>query len=223
MSYILSIETATKNCSVAIAKDGNTIFCKEIAELGYSHAEQLHLFIADVLQEANISFADVNAIAVSKGPGSYTGLRIGVSAAKGLCYALGIPLISIDTLSVLAQQIDVENGLIIPMIDARRMEVYTAVFKANKEKIKEVQAEILIEDSFSFYNETIHFVGDSNEKAKTVLTQPNFVFHDTVIFPSAKAMSFLAYQKFTTNDFEDVAYFEPFYLKDFMLKTKETN
>ncbi len=222
MSYILSLETATRNCSVAIAKDGSTIFCKEIAELGYSHAEQLHLFIATVLQEANISFADLKAIAVSKGPGSYTGLRIGVSTAKGLCYALGIPLVSIDTLSVLAQQIDVDNGLIIPMIDAKRMEVYTAAFKANKEIIKEVQAEILNEESFSFYNETIHFVGDSNEKAKTVLTQPNFIFHDTIIFPSAKAMSFLAHQKFITNDFEDVAYFEPFYLKDFILKTKQS-
>jgi tRNA threonylcarbamoyladenosine biosynthesis protein TsaB len=212
LSYILSLETATRNCSVAIAKDGSTIFCKEIAELGYSHAEQLHLFIATVLQEANISFADLKAIAVSKGPGSYTGLRIGVSTAKGLCYALGIPLVSIDTLSV----------LIIPMIDARRMEVYTAAFKANKEIIKEVQAEILNEESFSFYNETIHFVGDSNEKAKTVLTQPNFIFHDTIIFPSAKAMSFLAHQKFITNDFEDIAYFEPFYLKDFILKTKQS-
>jgi tRNA threonylcarbamoyladenosine biosynthesis protein TsaB len=100
------------------------------------------------------------------------------------------------------------------------MEVYTAVFKANKEKIKEVQAEILTEESFSFYNETIHFVGDSNEKAKTVLKQPNFIFHDAIIFPSANSMSFLAHQKFINDDFEDVAYFEPFYLKDFILQTK---
>ena len=120
MNYILNIETATRNCSVAIAKDGETILCKEIAELGYSHAEKLHVFIEEILNECEISFQDLKAIAVSKGPGSYTGLRIGISAAKGFCYALGIPLIAIDTLAILAHQAQVESGIIIPMIDASR-------------------------------------------------------------------------------------------------------
>ena len=128
MNYILNIETATKNCSVSLAKEGKTILCKEIAEEGYSHAERLHVFIEDLVQEAGIHFKDIQAIAVSQGPGSYTGLRIGVSAAKGLCYALNVPLIAVDTLQVLASQVQVEDGLIIPMIDARRMEVYSAIF-----------------------------------------------------------------------------------------------
>ena len=128
MPYILNIETATKNCSVALAKEGKTILCKEIAEEGYSHAERLHVFIEEVIEEAGITFKDLAAIAVSQGPGSYTGLRIGVSAAKGLCYALDIPLIAVDTLKTLASQVKISSGLIIPMIDARRMEVYSAIF-----------------------------------------------------------------------------------------------
>ncbi len=222
MSYILNIETATRNCSVALAKDGKTVICKEIAEQGYSHAEKLHVFIEEIIKESTISFSDLKAIAVSKGPGSYTGLRIGVSSAKGLCYALGIPLIAMDTLTILAHQIQVEKGLIIPMIDARRMEVYSAVFNSNNEQIREVQAEIITEESFASHKETIHFVGDSNEKVKVVLTQDKFVFHDHIVFPSANEMSSLSYAKFQNNDFEDVAYFEPYYLKDFMSPAKKT-
>lgn len=215
--YILNIETATKNCSVALAKNGETILYKEIAEQGYSHAEKLHVFIDKIVKEAGISMSNLNAIAVSQGPGSYTGLRIGVSSAKGLCYALGIPLIAIDTLTSLAYQVSMQNeGLIIAMIDARRMEVYSAIFNSKKEKIREVQAEILTEESFSNFHETIYFVGDSNEKAKAVLTKSNFVFLDSIIFPSAKEMSALSFQKFQESNFEDVAYFEPYYLKDFM-------
>ena len=217
MIYILNIETATKNCSVSLAKNGETILCKEIAEQGYSHAEKLHVFIEEILKEIGVSAHDLKAIAVSKGPGSYTGLRIGVSAAKGLCYALGIPLISIDTLQVLANQVVVENGLIVPMIDARRMEVYSAVFDTNHKKIMEVQAEILTEESYAEITETVYFIGDCQEKCKTVLTKSNFHFLSDIIFPSANEMSFLSYEKFTKNDFEDVAYFEPFYLKDFMI------
>ncbi len=222
MSYILNIETATKNCSVALAKDGKTVFCKELSEQGYSHAELLHVFIEEIIKEANITFQDLHAIAISKGPGSYTGLRIGVSSAKGLCYALGIPLIAIDTLTILAHQIKVENGLIIPMIDARRMEVYSAIFNSDAEKIREVQAEILTEESFASYNETLHFIGDSSEKAKSLLTNSNFIFYDTVVFPSANEMSILSYKKYQNQDFEDVAYFEPYYLKDFFITSKKT-
>lgn len=217
MTYILNLETATKNCSVSISQDGKTILCKEMAEAGYSHAEKLHVFIEESLKESKLSFNDLSAIAVSQGPGSYTGLRIGVSAAKGLCFALNLPLISVDTLQVLASQLSITEGVIIPMIDARRMEVYSAIFTSKFDKIREVQAEILTENSFEGISETIHFVGDCAEKAKTVLTNANFIFHEEIIYPSANEMGVLSYQKFQQNEFEDVAYFEPYYLKDFMV------
>lgn len=217
MPYILNIETATKNCSVALAKEGKTIVCKEMAEDGYSHAEKLHVFIAEVLQELQLNFKDLAAIAVSQGPGSYTGLRIGVSAAKGLCFALDIPMIAVDTLQMLASQVTITDGFIVPMIDARRMEVYSAVFNARFEKIREVKAEIITADSFAEINETIYFVGDSNEKVKSVLLNKNFVFLDQKVYPSAKEMSQWSFDQFVRNDFVEVAYFEPYYLKDFMI------
>ncbi len=217
MTYILNLETATKNCSVSISQDGKTILCKEMAELGYSHAEKLHVFIEECLKESKLTFNDLSAIAVSQGPGSYTGLRIGVSAAKGLCFALDLPLIAVDTLQVLASQLSITEGIIIPMIDARRMEVYSAIFSSKLDKIREVQAEILSENSFEGISETIHFVGDCAEKAKTVLTNSNFIFHEEIIYPSANEMGALSYQKFLQNMLEDVAYFEPYYLKDFMV------
>jgi tRNA threonylcarbamoyladenosine biosynthesis protein TsaB len=216
MAYILNLETSTKNCSVSLAKNGETILCKEIAEQGYSHAEKLHVFIEEIVNEANLNFSEIKAVAVSKGPGSYTGLRIGVSAAKGLCYALQIPLISIDTMQVLAKKA-VVDGLIVPMIDARRMEVYSAIFDKNHNKIKDVEAEILTENSYQDFDQTIYFVGDCQEKCKTVLVKDNFKFLPEIVFPSANEMSQLSFEKFQNNDFEDVAYFEPFYLKDFML------
>lgn len=217
MNYILNIETATKNCSVALAKEGQTLVCKEIAEDGYSHAERLHVFIEELIQEAGIHFQDLQAIAVSQGPGSYTGLRIGVSAAKGLCYALNIPLIAVDTLQILASQATVSDGLIIPMLDARRMEVYSAVYNSKLAKQREIQAEVITENSFETITETIYFVGDCADKCKTVLAKPNFIFLDKIIYPSAKEMSSLSYYKFQNNNFEDLAYFEPYYLKDFMI------
>ena len=216
MAYILNIETATKNCSVALDKDGITIICKEISELGFSHAEKLHVFIEEIIIEAHLSFTDIDAIAVSAGPGSYTGLRIGVSAAKGFSFALGIPLISVETLTSLSQQVPFNDGLIVPMIDARRMEVYSAVFNSDKKKIRKVEAQILEENSFDDFDGKIYFVGDANEKAKLVLTKPNYIFVDTIIHPSAKDMSAISFTKFEDNAFEDVAYYEPYYLKDFL-------
>ena len=216
MPYILNIETATKNCSVALAKDGKTVLSKEIAQEGYSHAERLHVFIEEIIKEAQITFKDLSAIAVSQGPGSYTGLRIGVSAAKGLCFALDIPLIAVDTLQVLASQAKLSSGLIIPMLDARRMEVYSAIFTLNYENKRAVQAEIITENSFEDLEETLYFVGDCAEKCKAVLTKDNFVFLGDIKYPSAKEMSFLSFEKYKNNDFVDVAYFEPYYLKDFM-------
>ncbi len=218
MTYILNLETSTRNCSVSIALNGETLLCKEVAELGYSHAEKLHVFIEEILKEVNLQFSDLNAVAVSQGPGSYTGLRIGVLAAKGLCYAMNIPLIAVDTLQVMASKVKINEGLVVPMIDARRMEVYSSVFTTKIEKVREVKAEILTETSFNEFTEPLFFVGDCLEKAKTVLHQPNFYFLDDVVFPSAAEMSHLTYEKFKTKSFEDVAYFEPFYLKDFLVK-----
>lgn len=217
MSYILNIETATKNCSVALAKDGKTILCKEIAEEGYSHAERLHVFIEAIIKEAGIALHDLSAIAVSQGPGSYTGLRIGVSAAKGLCYALDIPLIAVDTLQALAAQVTISSGLIIPMIDARRMEVYSAIFSPSLEKKREVLAQIIDDNSFEDIQETLYFIGDCAEKCKSVLTKENHVFLEEIVYPSAKEMSALSFEKFKISDTVDVAYFEPYYLKDFMI------
>lgn len=217
LSFILNIETATKNCSVSIAKNGETILCKEIAEEGYSHAEKLHVFIEEVIAESGVSVQDLNAVAVSQGPGSYTGLRIGVSAAKGLCFALNIPLIAVDTLQTLASQVSISEGKIIPMLDARRMEVYSAVFNAKIEIERPIQAEIINEDSFAEYTDTIYFVGDCADKCKTVLTKENFIFLEEIKYPSAREMSKISYDKYQKSDTVDVAYFEPYYLKDFMM------
>lgn len=217
MSYILNIETATKNCSVSLAKEGKTIASKELAEQGYSHAEKLHVFIEEIIKENNLTFQELSAVAISQGPGSYTGLRIGVSAAKGLCFSLNIPLIAVDTLQVLASQVQAETGLIVPMLDARRMEVYSAVFNTKYEKLKDVQAEIINEESYADVMEPMYVVGDCQEKLKTVMTKENFRFQENVVFPSAKEMCALSFDKFQKNDFVDVAYFEPFYLKDFVV------
>jgi tRNA threonylcarbamoyladenosine biosynthesis protein TsaB len=217
LNYILNIETSTKNCSVSIAKEGKTLILNEIAEEGYSHAERLHVFIEASLKEIGITYKDLVAIAVSQGPGSYTGLRIGVSAAKGLCFALDIPLIAVDTLKVLASQASISSGLIVPMIDARRMEVYSAVFSPSFERLRGVQAEIITENSFEDVQETLYFMGDCAEKCKVVLTQENFVFLEEIEYPSANEMSSLSFEKYKISDTVDVAYFEPFYLKDFLI------
>lgn len=219
MAYILNIETATRNCSVSIARDGEVIALKEVAESGYSHAEKLHVFIEEALLESRLRFSDIQAIAVSQGPGSYTGLRIGVSAAKGLCYALNIPLIAVETLQVLASQVQINDGLIVPMIDARRMEVYSAVYNAQFQQIRGVEAQIIGENSFAEYRQNLYFVGDCQSKCQEVLKAENHFFLSDIEFPSAKEMAKISYQKMTQNTFEDLAYFEPFYLKDFMVTT----
>jgi len=216
MTIILNLETATKNCSVGIAKDGITLALKEFAGEGYTHAEKLHVFIEDVLKEAGLDFKDLNAIAVSKGPGSYTGLRIGVSAAKGLCYALNIPLIAIDTLELLARKITVDSGVIIPMIDARRMEAYTAIFDKDYTKIRETKAEIIGDNFFDDIEDTIHLTGDGTAKYHEVLPAGKFVYHEDAVYPSAGEMAQLSFNKYKKSDTVDVAYFEPFYLKDFI-------
>lgn len=215
MSYILNIETSTKNCSVSLSKNGKYLIVKEIAEENYSHAEQLHNFISNVLKENTITFNDLEAVAISKGPGSYTGLRIGVSAAKGLCFALDIPLIALDTLTVLAHQVQTNNAFIVPVIDARRLEVYCTVLNHNFETIKPVEAHILTENSFLEHTNNLIFIGDCVHKCQEIIKHPNAQFIQC--YPSAKEMCALSYQKFLNKEFENTAYFEPFYLKDFIL------
>tara|TARA_R110001592_G_scaffold294034_1_gene563752 strand:- start:796 stop:1467 length:672 start_codon:yes stop_codon:yes gene_type:complete len=222
LALILNIETATTNCSVSLSKDGKTIILKEDYDKNYSHAERLHVYIDAVLKEANVKSSQLDAIAISKGPGSYTGLRIGVSAVKGFCFALDKPMISVSTLEALARQVVCKEGIIVAMLDARRMEVYSAIFNSNYKKIRETEAEILDKSSFAAYLEQgkVYFIGNGVEKTKTLITHPNAVFIDDKL-PSANEMSALAYNKYKISDFEDVAYFEPYYLKDFVaLKPK---
>lgn len=217
MAAILCIETTTTNCSVALTKEGIVVALREDNSKTYSHAEKLHVFIDEVLTESGVSKNQIDAIAVSKGPGSYTGLRIGVSAAKGLCYALDIPLISISTLEALALQVENPDGYIIPMIDARRMEVFTAVFDKNFKQLTPVEALILSENSFEDYlsKGKVYFLGNANEKFKAICTHTNALFIEDKL-PSAKQMSALAEIAYKKSDFENAAYFEPYYLKDFI-------
>lgn len=222
MALILNIETTTTNCSASISKEGKIVFLKEDNNKNFSHAESLHVFIDAVLKESKIDVTDLNAIAVSKGPGSYTGLRIGVSAAKGLCFALNKPLISISTLQALTYQIKIDDGVIVSMLDARRMEVYSAIFNADYDQIRDTEAEILDDHSFKDYLEKgkVYFIGNGVEKTRDVITHSNAVFIDDKL-PSANEMGLLAFNKYKISDFEDVAYFEPYYLKDFVaLKAK---
>lgn len=217
-TLILNIETTTKNCSVSLSKNGQLIALKEINDGGYSHAENLHPFIESVLQETHLNYTDLSAIAVSKGPGSYTGLRIGVSAAKGLSFALNIPLISTDTLKALALRAQSKSGVIIPILDARRMEVYQAVFTSKYKQLETTKAVVVEKDTYTKYlnKGKVIFIGDAVEKIKEIIKHPEAVFIKNE-FPSAKEMTFLSYQKFQNLDFEDLAYFEPYYLKDFIV------
>lgn len=223
MALILNIETATKNCSVSIAREGRVIAIKELADVKYSHAEKLHPFIVEAISTANIQFKDLDAIAVSKGPGSYTGLRIGVSAAKGFAFAFKIPLISVSTLKALAMAAHTDEGFIVPMLDARRMEVYAAVFDPALNQVREIKAEVINEDSFQEYllQGPVCFLGDGAEKCKEILVHDNAFFLND-LYPSAKEMATLSYEKYSKNNIEDVAYFEPFYLKDFIANSEKS-
>lgn len=214
---ILCLETATTNCSVALTVNGKVVSVREENSKKHAHAEKLHVFIEEVLHDAQIGKKEIDAIAVSKGPGSYTGLRIGVSAAKGLAFALDVPIITIGTLNVLAQQVKDQVDFIIPLLDARRMEVYGAVFDNNKNQIRDIRAEILTPSSFAEFLGTgkCIFIGDGAAKFRTVSDFNNAAFLPDR-YPSAKEMGELALDKYKIGDFDDVAYFEPFYLKEFI-------
>ncbi|MBI3500485.1 MAG: tRNA (adenosine(37)-N6)-threonylcarbamoyltransferase complex dimerization subunit type 1 TsaB [Bacteroidetes bacterium] len=219
---ILCLETSTKICSVALGQNGNVVALKESSEEKYSHAENLTVYIQEVCSQAKISLKDIDAVAVSKGPGSFTGLRIGVSTAKGLCYALEKPLIGINSLEAIAagqvkSQKSKVKSLFAPMIDAKRMEVYCAVYDKELNEIKKTSAEIIDENSFSglLGKNKIYFFGDGSAKCKSQIKHSNAVFIDDAT-PSAEFMIPIAKKYFLENKFEDLAYYEPFYLKDFV-------
>ena len=214
---ILHIETSSKNCSVAIS-DGDKLLClcEEVSE-NYKQSESLHTFVEWALEGAEIELKDLNAVCLGKGPGSYTGLRIGAASAKGFCFGLNLPLLSINSLDSMVEEF-VNQGFdkIIPLIDARRMEVYTATYDGKTgNEISATEALVLDENSFQdLKEEKVLFVGDGATKAQDILNLPNASF-DATIYPSAQYLIKKAVEKFNNKDFEDVAYFEPFYLKDF--------
>ena len=223
MSIILHIETSTNVCSVALSENGRCLFSKSNAE-GMNHAALLSVFIAEALEVLKSNEKKLDAVAVSSGPGSYTGLRIGVSTAKGLCYGYGIPLIAVSTLEVLTaqalQSVLDQNVLYCPMIDARRMEVYAAFYNADMEIKREISADIIDSDSYAdmLDKQPVYFFGNGAEKCKSTLTHPNARFIDNLV-PLAENMISFAEKAFADNDFVDVAYFEPFYLKEFQTTT----
>ena len=216
MANILLIETSAEICSVALECDGEIISLQQSDE-AMQHATRLPLYLesaVNLLKERNIS---LDAVAVSGGPGSYTGLRIGVSTAKGLCYALGCKLIALDTLKVMAYTLNCKlkaNALLCPLIDARRMEVYTAIYDNNLNLISPAEAKIIDETSFSEIDQPICFCGSGAQKCIDVIQNPNAQF-DTEIRPTADMMVTLAEEAYSNNNFEDVAYYEPVYLKEF--------
>ena len=226
MSRLIFIETSTSLCSTALAENGR-IVCSRRSSEPRAHASLTAVFVKEMLDEAGWTVRDLDAVCVSKGPGSYTGLRVGVSTAKGLCFGGNLPLIAIDTLEILARQA-IEAGLpdgckaILPMVDARRMEVYTAVFSPTGERLTDISPVVLDETSFAdlFASGPVAVIGDAAEKASTIL------FHSgrsegTIVqcCPEASAMLAPAVAKYAKKEFEDVAYFEPFYLKQFIATT----
>ena len=221
MGSILCLETSSRACSVAVGLDGVILSCCE-SEQENAHSSQLNTLIEAALSEARIELPAIDAFAISMGPGSYTGLRIGVAAAKGFCYSLDKPLMSVSTLKSLAYSMREMTGdresLLCPMLDARRMEVYTALFDWNLNEICQVTAEIITEDSFAEYlsNTKIIFAGEGSAKCKTLIAHHKHAFFIDDLKLSARFLYPLALEKFNAARFENLAYFEPFYLKDFV-------
>ena len=227
MALILSIETGTDICSVALANDGELMALRESDE-GRDHAKKVALFVDELLRETGVQPSDLDAIAVGKGPGSYTGLRIGVSFAKGMCYALDIPLIAIGSLDALTEVaredydagiLDIEEeewakAKLCPLVDARRMEVYAEVFDNEGKALTDVVAEVVAEDSFKEWRKDKFVIfGNGAKKCTELLSDAIFVD----IAPSARGIVRLAEESFKAQKFEDLAYFEPFYLKEFLV------
>ena len=221
MACILNIETSTKVCSLVLSVNENIVF-EQANFSGSSHASHLGVYAFQAIEYAKKNELTIDAVAVSSGPGSYTGLRIGISEAKGLCYGFGIPLIAIPTLKVMTSALlsvyhsSLANHYFCPMIDARRMEVYASLYDTKLNEIRSVQADIIDENSYKEYldQQSIIFFGDGSDKCKSVITSSNALFVDN-IHPLATAMTGLAEDAFSKKEFVDTAYFEPFYLKEF--------
>lgn len=215
MALILHLETATKVCSVALSENGKLLSCVESNDESFVHGEKLTVFIQEVLSKSGKNIAELAAVSISSGPGSYTGLRIGVSTAKGLCFALNIPLIAIDSLRslILGAQQTHPNSTICAMIDARRMEVYSLI-QQNDTVLKEISADVLDEASYLNYPQLV-LVGDAVQKVTELFKDRDYTF-ETQCISSAKYQCLAAFRNFEKEDFVDVAYFEPFYLKDFI-------
>jgi tRNA threonylcarbamoyladenosine biosynthesis protein TsaB len=216
--YILNIETSTKACSVSLNLNGDLMGCEDIVGSGFSHSEKLLPFISQTIEKSKIKTSDLSAVAISMGPGSFTGLRIGVSTAKGICYALGIPLIAVSTLQAMAFGMakKIKSELYCPMIDARRMEVYSAFYDLENNLVREIQADIVNESSYlNLLNKDVVFFGDGSIKIKEIIKHQNATFISD-FHPSATFIGDLSYKKFRQLDFVDIAYFEPYYLKDFV-------
>ena len=216
---ILHIETSVKTCSVAIAKEGKLIDVQESHPEGFEHSESLNNFIVELLTRNDFTLAHLKAIAVSSGPGSYTGLRIGAATAKGLCYALDIPLIAIDALSIMMEKFKIDfpekkADYFIPMIDARRMEVYQSVYDGNFTLIESPSANVIDENSFSNLNGNVILFGEGADKLTEVLFTDNISIISNFT-TSSSGMVKLSFDKYSKKDFEDVAYFDPIYLKEF--------
>lgn len=221
--YILHLETATRVCSVALSLNGEIRQLREIREDGYAHGEKLTLLIEEALQLENITASAVSAVSVSSGPGSYTGLRIGVSTAKGLCYALTIPLIAVDSLRCIRQLAAAKypGTNIIPMIDARRMEVFSAAYDGAGNTLKSISADIIEPDTYAALEPFVACGDGAAKLAETWQHRPGVII-DSDVLSSASGQVAAAYEKFAGKAFEDVAYFEPFYLKDFVMNTKKS-
>lgn len=214
---ILYLETSSKNCSVAIFDNEKLLCVSEEVSDNYKQSESLHTFVEWALEGAEITLQDLDAVSLGKGPGSYTGLRIGSASAKGFCYGLKIPLVAVNSLDSMVEPfLDQGYDYIIPMVDARRMEVYTALYDGNTgDEISPTEAKILDETSFAdLADKKAIFVGDGATKAQEIINLPNADFNDT-IYPSAQYLVKKTLEKIKNKDFEDIAYFEPFYLKEF--------
>jgi tRNA threonylcarbamoyladenosine biosynthesis protein TsaB len=224
LALILNIETSTTNCSVTLAENGKELVSCAIND-GYKHSERLMSFVNQVFGESQRKLSDLNAIAISEGPGSYTGLRIGVSAAKGISYALDKPLIAINSLEIMASAVSLNHpgyDVYIPMIDARRMEVYTAVYSSDLVVVERLSAIIIDENAFRDITETekVIYFGDGADKCEHIFNnRKNFNLLKGIV-PSSVDMASISYQKYTMSLFESVAYFEPNYLKDFHTNNK---
>jgi len=219
---ILHLETSSKNCSVAIAKDEELLCLCEEASENYRHSEDLHKFVKWALEGAEIEMEDLDAIGIGKGPGSYTGLRIGAASAKGFCFGLNLPLVAVDSLDSLAEPfLNKDYDFIIPLVDARRMEVYCKIFDGKGKEISATEPKILDENSFSQYKESkVLFVGDGAQKASEILNLKNADYQPNK-YPSAEYLIKKGFQAIQNKNYEDVAYFEPLYLKPFHTTKKK--